>query len=395
MHTAHVWIFLIGVMAIVSIWAGAFASRFKAPLLLVFLALGMLAGQDGAGIVFNDFGVTYSFGSVALAVILFEGGLKTHREMVKLAIWPSAVLATAGVFITAGGITAVATHAHLTWPQALLLGAAVAPTDAAAVATLLRQGGVKVPERVGAILELESGLNDPISVVLMILGVEMILHPAGVGLAHAALLVCREMLGGAVIGVGGGYVLVWLLRRLKAEPGIYPVLAFGGAMAIFGGAQSLETSGFLAAYLAGYIVNDEAHKNSKAVQDFFDAFSWAAQIGLFLLLGLLVTPHDLLHLVPQAIGLSALLIVFARPLASFACLLPFRLPVRQIGFISWVGLRGAVPIYLTLIPVLSGLPRGDVLFNMVFVVVVMSLVVQGWTVGLAARLMGFASLQKD
>jgi len=386
---AHLLIFLSGLLAIISIWAGAFAARFKAPLLLVFLFLGMFVGEDGIGIRFSDNSMTYLLGSLALAIILFEGGLKTPRAVVKLALWPSVTLATLGVFITAAGIASAAHLFGLPWPQALLLGAAVAPTDAAAVSSLMRQSGIKVPERVAGILELESGLNDPISVVLMILGVDLVLHPGMLSVSHALVLTGREMLGGAAIGVGGGYMLVWLLGQLKAEQGIYPVLAFGGAMAIFGGAQSLETSGFLAVYLAGYIVNDSTHKNTKMVEQFFDAFSWAAQIGLFLLLGLLVTPHDLLSLVRQALVVSALLIVVARPVATLVCLAPFRVPLPQIGFISWVGLRGAVPIYLTLIPVLSGLPRSVALFDLVFVVVVMSLVVQGWTVGPAARILGF------
>lgn len=389
MHAAHLLIFLCGLLAIVSIWAGVFAAWFKAPLLLVFLLLGMFVGEDGVGIRFSDNDTTYLLGSLALAIILFEGGLKTHRSVLAIAIWPSVTLATLGVFITAAAIASAAHISGLPWPQSLLLGAAVAPTDAAAVATLMRRGGIKLPARVAGILELESGMNDPISVVLMVLGVELILHPGALTLSHALFVTGRELLGGAIIGLGGGYILAWLLDRLKAEPGIYPVLALGGAMAIFGGAQSLETSGFLAVYLAGFIVNDRAGKNSMMVQQFFDAFAWAAQIGLFLLLGLLVTPHDLLALVRQALLVSALLIVLARPVATLICLAPFRVPLPQIGFISWVGLRGAVPIYLTLIPVLSGLPRSIALFDLVFVVVVMSLVVQGWTVGLAARLLGF------
>jgi len=390
MQTAHILIFLAGLLAIVSIWAGAFAARLKAPLLLIFLVLGMIAGEDGAGIVFNDMGAAYLLGSLALAVILFEGGMKTHRSMLGVALAPSAMLATSGVVITAGGIAYAATLFGLTWPQALLLGAAVAPTDAAAVATLLRQGGIRLPEQVGAILELESGLNDPISVVLMLLGVDLLLHPGSLGIADAVLLICKEMLGGAAIGIGGGFLLLWLLRRLQAEPGIYPVLACGGALAIFGGAQSLGTSGFLAVYLAGFIAGNYRHDHAHSVNQFFEAFAWAAQIGLFVLLGLLVTPHELLALIRPALFVGGLLIVVARPVAAFLCLAPFRLPVAQIGFISWVGLRGAVPIYLTLIPVLSGLPRANVLFELVFVVVVMSLVVQGWTVGPAARLCGFA-----
>jgi cell volume regulation protein A len=391
METAHRLILLGGALGVLSILAGSFAARFKAPLLLVFLCLGMLAGEDGpGGIVFNDFNMSYLLGSLALAVILFEGGLKTQSTMVKAAIWPSLVLATIGVLITAGGIGLLAVwQFHLSWVQGLLIGAAVAPTDAAAVATLLRLGGAKLPYRVGAILELESGLNDPISVFLMVMAVTLVQHPGALSLGHGVLLVIREMGGGAVIGIAGGYVLLWLLRVLKAEPGIFPVLGFTGALAIFGGAQSLEASGFLAIYLAGFIVNHYKHQHAGTIGEFFDAFAWVAQIGLFLLLGLLVVPHQILLVWKPALATSFALIILARPLASFICLTPFRIPVREIGFISWVGLRGAAPIYLTIIPVLAGLPRGQLLFDLVFGVVVTSLVVQGWTVGLAARLLGF------
>ncbi len=389
MNTAHELIFIGGALGVISILAGAFALRFKAPVLLIFLCLGMLAGQDGlGGLVFNDFGMSYLLGSLALAVILFEGGLKTEMAMVRLALWPSLVLATFGVLISAACIDVAAVALfHLNWKQALLIGAAVAPTDAAAVASLLRVGKVRVPARVAAILEMESGLNDPVSVFLMVFGVTLVLHPAAVSSAQAVEMVCREMLGGAVIGLGGGVALLWLLQRLKAEAGIYPVLTFAGALMIFGGAQSLEASGFLAIYVAGFIIGNRAHREKKTVQEFFDAFSWVAQIGLFLLLGLLITPHNLVQAWKPAVVTAVLLILIARPVATFLCLTPFRMPARQMGFISWVGLRGAVPIYLTLIPVLAGLPRGQLLFEMVFMVVVSSLVVQGWTVGLAAKVL--------
>ncbi|HEX3754021.1 MAG TPA: potassium/proton antiporter, partial [Rhizomicrobium sp.] len=318
MNPAHSTIFVIGVLGVMSILASAFAMRLKAPLLLIFLCLGMLAGQDGpGGIIFNDFQASYLYGSLALTVILFNGGLKTERAMVAVAIWPSVILATIGVFISAAGISAVACLLfHLTLAQALLIGAATAPTDAAAVATLLKAGAVKVPFRVAAILEMESGLNDPISVFLMIFAVDLVLHPAAMTMGAAAIMVSREMLGGAAIGVAGGFALLGLLRILKAEPGIFPVLAFAGALAIFGGAQLLETSGFLAIYVAAFIVGSHPHRNANSVQEFFDAFAWVAQIGLFLLLGLLVTPHDLLSIVKPAMAISVCLILFARPIAT-------------------------------------------------------------------------------
>jgi cell volume regulation protein A len=391
MNSAHELILLGGVLGLVSILGGAFAARFKAPLLLVFLLLGMLAGENGpGGIVFNNFEASYLLGSLALAVILFEGGLKTGRGMVTIALWPSMLLATLGVLITAGFIAAVAVWLfHLSWLQALLIGAAVAPTDAAAVATLLRQSGVKLPPRLGAILELESGLNDPISVFLMVFAVTLLTHPGSMTLAHGVILVLREMLGGIAFGLAGGFGLVWLLRTLRAEPGIFPVLAFAGALSIFGAAQCVEASGFLAVYIAGFIVNDRQHKHAGMVGAFFDAFAWVAQIGLFVLLGLLVTPAHFGAIWKPAVVTSFALMLLARPLAGFVCLAPFGVKWREIGFISWVGLRGAVPIYLTIIPVLAGLPGGQLLFSLVFVVVVMSLVIQGWTVGVAAKLLGF------
>ncbi len=388
MDTTHISIFLIGILGIAAIVASVVASRVKAPLLLVFLCLGMLAGRDGlVGIGFNDFNLAYFLGSLALTIILFNGGLKTERSFIAIAIWPSALLATAGVVITAAGIGLVARMLfHLTWPQALLIGAAVSPTDAAAVGTLLKSGAFKVPVRVAAILEMESGLNDPISVFLTIFSVSLVLHPDAMTVGHATGLLVREMLGGAVIGIIGGAVLLFLLNILKVEQGIFPVLAFAGALAIFGGAQMLETSGFMATYIAGFVVGSRMRRNGPALQEFFDAFGWVAQIGLFLLLGLLVSPHELVRVWKPAAVVSVCLIFIVRPIATYVCLRPFRVPFRDMNFIAWVGLRGAVPIFLTLIPVLAGLPRGYLLFGLVFVVVVTSLVVQGWTVGLAARL---------
>ena len=310
MEDTHSTIFVIGVLGVLSILASAFALRFKAPLLLVFLGLGMLAGSDGpGGIVFNDFYSSYFFGSLALTVILFNGGLKTERAMVSAAIWPSVVLATLGVFVSAAVISVVSSPLfHLSWTRTLLIGAAVAPTDAAAVATLLKIGAVKVPFRVAAILEMESGLNDPISVFLMIFAVDLVLHPATMTFGEAGRMVLREMLGGAAIGVAGGSMLLSLLKILKAEAGIFPVLAFSGALMIFGGAQLLGTSGFLAIYIAAYIVGGHSYRHEKTVQEFFDAFAWVAQIGLFLLLGLLVTPHDLWQIVKPAMVVSVCLI---------------------------------------------------------------------------------------
>jgi NhaP-type Na+/H+ and K+/H+ antiporter len=391
LNTAHELILVGGALGLLSIVAGVISARFHAPLLLVFLALGMLAGEDGpGGIVFNDFQSSYLIGSIALAIILFEGGLKTDRAMIRIAFGPSLVLATIGVALTAGIVgTAAVWLFSLSWTQALLIGAVLAPTDAAAVNTLLRAARVAVPERVTSALELESGLNDPMSVFLTVLLVQGLTTPEGIRTGHAILMFVEEMAGGAIAGIAGGYALLWLLRRLPVEAPIYPVLALTSVLVIFGGAQTVGASGFLAVYLMGAIIGVNSFEAHSALVYAAEAFAWLAQITLFLLLGLLVTPHHLLPLIAPILAITAVLLVVARPIATFLCLLPFGYSGRETAFASWVGLRGAVPIYLTIVPVLAGLHNGTVLFGAVFGVVIASLVLQGWTISLAARVLGF------
>ena len=389
---AHELILLGGALGLLSIIAGLISRRVGAPMLLVFLALGMLAGEDGVlGIPYDDFTSAYLIGSVALAVILFEGGLKTPVSMMRLAFWPAAVLATIGVAVTAAilGIF-VSLVDRLPLIPALLAGSAAAPTDAAAVAVLLRRAGAALPERLHALLEVESGLNDPMSVFLTILLLRLIAEPGSVGIGEAALMFLEEMVGGAVIGLAGGWVLAQLLKRLRLEGSLAPVLVLTGGLAVFGLAQLLGTSGFLATYLAAIVTGATRHRARQEVEHFFEGMAWLAQIVLFLMLGLLVTPHDLPPYLPGAIIGAAVLIFLARPIAVFACLIPFGFTTRETAFASWVGLRGAVPIYLSIIPGLVDPNRDKRLFASIFIVVIASLLVQGWTVGLSARLLGFA-----
>jgi cell volume regulation protein A len=203
------------------------------------------------------------------------------------------------------------------------------------------------------------------------------------------LLFLEEMAGGAVAGIAGGFALLWLLRRLPVEPPMYPVLAITTVLAVFGTAQTLGASGFLAVYVAGAIVGINHFEAQRAVVYAAEAFAWLAQISLFLLLGLLVTPHHLIPLMLPILAITGILLVVARPIATFICLLPFGYSGRETTFASWVGLRGAVPIYLTIIPVLAGVHNGDALFGAVFGVVIASLILQGWTISWAARVMGF------
>jgi cell volume regulation protein A len=250
---------------------------------------------------------------------------------------------------------------------------------------------VALPERLTAVLEVESGLNDPMSVFLTLLLVEHLLIPNSVSAGHAALMFAQEMGGGAVLGALGGVILLGLLRWLVLDAVVFPVLVMTFVLALFGLAQTVGASGFLAVYLAGIIVCASRAPTRAAITRFFETFAWLAQIALFVLLGMLVTPHDMLPLAGGIATLAAVLMLVARPLGVFACLLPFGFTWRQTGFASWVGLRGAVPIYLTLVPVLAGARHGDLLFAATFGIVIASLVVQGWTIGLAARLFGFGA----
>lgn len=389
MNASHEIMLVAGLLCLVATIAGLLSARIGTPLLLVFIGIGMLAGEDGpGGIPFDDFRAAYLIGSLALAAILFEGGLSTERGMIQQAIWPSAALATVGVAISAGVVGAAARLLFgASWPEALLLGAVTAPTDAAAVSVLLRMSRVAVPSRVVAALEVESGLNDPMSVFLTISLVEVLTMPGGLGAGRAAMLFLEEMGGGAVIGIASGYALLWLFRRLAVERSVFPVLAVGGALTVFGGAQVLGASGFLAVYLAGVVVGTQEHPARQPVTRFFGALGWLAQIALFLMLGLLVTPHELGPTILPALVMSAVLILVARPAGVLACLLPFRWPLREAAFVAWAGLRGAVPIYLTIIPLLRGVPAGRLLFNVVFVVVIASVAIQGWTAAPVARLL--------
>ena len=389
MATSHEIILVAGTLCLLAILAGLLSARVGTPLLLVFIAVGMLAGEDGpGGIQFDDFQAAYLVGSLALAAILFQGGLSTEREMIRQALWPSLALATAGVAISAGIVGAAARWLFgFSWDEALLLGTATAPTDAAAVSVLLRLSRAAVPLRVTAALEVESGLNDPMSVFLTVGLVEVLTAPESLQTRSAVLLFLKEMGGGAAIGLASGYALLLLFRRLETERSVFPAVAVGGALVIFGGAQVLGASGFLAVYLAGVVVGNYEHSAREPVTRFFGALGWLAQVALFLMLGLLVTPHQLPPLVLPALAVTAVLILVARPAGVASCLLPFRWTTREVLFASWVGLRGAVPIYLTIIPLLAGVGAGQELFNIVFVVVIVSVTVQGWTITPAAKLL--------
>lgn len=387
MDFANQVILIASVLFLVSILASVLSNRIGAPLLLVFLVFGMLMGEEGpGGLSFHDFQTAYLIGSAALAVILFDGGLRTKVESFRVGLRPAVTLATLGVIITVA-ITGLATAWIFDQPlmAGLLIGAIVGSTDAAAVFYLLRAHGLELKQRIGATLEIESGSNDPMAIFLTIAFVEIVLgEHENVGLGLAVEFV-QQMGTGGVVGAIGGLLLGWCINRIRLTPGLYPLLAASGALMIFALTSVLQGSGFLAVYIAGLLLGNRALQSSQNIRRFHDGLAWISQIVMFLMLGLLVTPSHLLVVAPQALVVAALLILVARPLAVAICLLPFGFPWREQVFIGWVGLRGAVPILLGLLPLLAGIPDAFVYFNIAFFVVLISLVVQGWTVAPIAR----------
>jgi cell volume regulation protein A len=383
-------LFVAGLM-LVGVLSSLVAQRFGAPLLLVFLVVGMLVGEDGpGGVAFADYQLTYVVGSISLAIILFDGGLRARHTGVRRALAPAVLLATAGVVIT-GSVVGLAVWLVLGLAPltALLVGAVVSSTDAAAVFFLVRAGGLKLRARVNAILEIESGTNDPVAVFLTLLLVELVLAHGEPGWTTVWLLVSQAVLGTA-IGLVGGAAIRGLLNRVDLPGGLHPIFVIAAALAVYALAAVLEGSGFLAVYLAGLAVGNRPMRASASVANFHDAATWLCQIAMFMLLGLLVTPSKLLPLLGPALLVAAALTLLARPLAVLVCLTPFRIPWREQVFVGWVGLRGAVSIFLATIPMLVGVPGAEVLFNVAFVVVLASLLVQGWTLTPLARRLGLA-----
>ncbi len=375
-----------------SILVGVLSQRVGAPLMLAFLGLGMLMGEEGpGGVIFDDFRGGFLAASMALAVILFDGGLRTPIDTLRAGYKPAVLLATIGVLITAG-ITGAAAALVLDsgWLHGLLIGAIVASTDAAAVFLLLHQRGTELRRRVGASLELESGLNDPMAVFLTVTLVAFV-QEGGVSSGadfdfwSAGLLFLQQMGVGLLIGVGGGFLLAQVVNRLELAAGLYPVFVTASALILFAVAQKLDGSGFLAAYVAGIVTGNHRLRADRLIRRFHDGLSWISQIMLLVMLGLLVTPSRLLPDLIPGIAVALVLIFIARPVAVFLCLAPFRFDWDERAFIAWVGLRGAVPIVLAMIAALSGVPDGSQLFHIAFIVVIASLLLQGWTIPRLSR----------
>lgn len=390
-ETLNLLILIAAGLVALSVFTSLVSFRVGAPLLLVFLLVGLAAGEDGpGGIAFSDTRAAYFIGSIALTFILFDSGFRTRLATFRLAAAPAVALATLGVVLTAGVVGAAAHYLFgWAWTDGLLLGAIVGSTDAAAVFFLLRVGGVNLREMISATLEVESGSNDPMAIFLTVTLIGMI--TAGSMEADAAagaeliLEFVRQMGLGLLGGLAGGYAIVQIVNRIKLEAALYPILVLALALVLMTVTTLVGGSGFLAVYVAGILCGNVRMRQQPSLKKFQGGTTWLSQIGMFVTLGLLASPSQFGDVALQGFGLAAVLIFLARPFAVWLCLMPFGFSRSEIAFVSWVGLRGAVSILLAILPLISGLPNAQEIFNVTFLIVLTSLVLQGWTIRPMAR----------
>ena len=377
----------VGILLLIGIASSKFSARLGMPVLVLFLLVGMLSGSEGVGgINFEDYALANSIGSVALAFILFDGGLRTSLASVR-SVWKLALsLSTIGVLLTSL-LTGLAAMWILDVPlyQGLLLGGIAGSTDAAAVFSVLRTGGIKLPARLAAALEVESGSNDPMAIFLTIGLISIILGTAD-SPNELALLFILQFGVGALVGIGGGYMAAWVINQINIDyPGLYPLLGTAFGLLSFGLAAVLGGSGFLAIYITGIVLGNSSIVFRNGIFLFHDAAAWLSQIVLFIMLGLLSFPSRLIGVAGEGFLIAVVLIFVARPLAVALSAFPFGFNLRELTFLSWVGLKGAVPITLATFPLMQGVEHSELLFNVVFFVVLISAVTQGWSLPVVAR----------
>jgi cell volume regulation protein A len=374
-------------LLLLSVLASKLSTRLGVPALLLFLAIGMLAGSDGpGGIYFDDPYIAQLVGTLALAFILFAGGLDTDWHKIRPILAPGLSLALIGVLATAIAVGAFAMYLlHFSLLEGLLLGAIVSSTDAAAVFAVMRSRGVNLRGQLKPLIEFESGSNDPMAVFLTLGFLQLLTHP-GTAPVDLLLLFARQMLLGSVVGLLAGFGMVWLIVHIHLEAeGLYSPLLIALVMLTFAVTLWLGGSGFLAVYLAGLVMGNRDFVHRRSLMQFQDGLAWLMQISMFLVLGLLVFPRDLIPIAGMGLAIAGFLALVARPVSVFLALAPFQFALRERLLVAWCGLRGAVPIILATFPLLAGLGSAHMIFNLVFFVVLTSALVQGTLLTRVAR----------
>ncbi len=387
-----------GVLMTISVLLTRMLDRFGVPVLLLFLVLGIVGGSEGlGGVAFDNYGLAFRVGTIALVLILFDGGLNTSMSSIRRSAGPAGVLATVGVAGTAGAMALIARALGLTWSEAMLIGAIVSSTDAAAVFAVLRGGSLRVKEKVRSTLEVESCVNDPMAVILTVAVVEgvRLANAGGDSAGGASLLwgllldVPVQLVVGTLVGLAVGWGTRWILTRARfSTGGLYPVVTLASAFIAFGAATLASGSGFLAVFAAGLVLGNGSLPYRAGLTRVHDATAWMCQVSMFLMLGLLVFPSKLVPVAWTGLALGLGLALVARPVVVALCLLPFRWKPREVGYVSWVGIRGAVPIILSTFPVMAELPNGERIFHIVFFVVVVSALVPGASIVPLTRRLG-------
>ncbi|GIL24392.1 MAG: K+/H+ antiporter [Bacteroidota bacterium] len=394
------FLLVVSVLFFLSILAGKASSRFGVPALLLFLGVGMLGGSDGLGIQFENIQFASAIGTIALCIILFSGGLDTKLSEIRPVIVPGVILATFGVLLTAI-ITGVIVWwiLGMTMPSAgiglltaLLLASTMASTDSASVFSILRSKNLQLKNNLRPMLELESGSNDPMAFVLVITIIDLIKVNGEPNYWLVAGTLLLQLGIGAVMGFASGKLAVRIINRIKiGNDSLYPILIFTFCIFIFSATYFVKGNGFLAVYVGGLVIGNSKFVHKRSCLNFFDGLAWMSQLIMFLTLGLLVNPHELVPVIVPGLLISFLMIFFSRPLTVFLCLLPFKkISFKDKTYISWVGLRGAVPIIFAIYPLVENVPHARLIFNIVFFCTLVSLVVQGTSLPLFARWLNLA-----
>lgn len=385
-ETILLWI---AVLLFLSVVSSKLSDRFAIPVLLLFLAIGMLAGSEAiGGLYFDNAQLAKSIGVVALIFIIFSGGLDTRWRDIRSVVWPGVVLSTAGVLLTAviTGLFAMIVL-NFSFPEGMLLGAIVSSTDAAAVFSILRSKRISLKHPLKPLLEFESGSNDPMAAFLTI-GFISLLTVKGMSVLALVPMFFVDMGMGALVGFLMARLIVFFITRLKLYyEGLYPVVMISLVLLTYVFAVFLKGNGILAVYLAGLLLGQAEFRNKRLIVRFHDGLAWLMQIAMFVTLGLLVFPSHILPLIGAGLLLTILLMVVARPVSVLLCLAPFKFDARQKAMISWVGLRGSVPIILATFPFMAGIPQADTIFNIVFFIVITSVLIQGTSIPIVSRLL--------